>query len=386
MEYGSSFRVRVNQDSSAAEHWDIYGHAGGMDTAGAGGSITGKGANVLIIDDPVKSGEGANSAFMREKLWDWYRSTAYTRLEPRGAVILIMTRWHPDDLAGKLLKQMDSGGEPWEVVSLPAFAEADDPLGRKPGQALWPERFNEEELAEKKKAVSPYWWSAEYQQRPVPREGALFQRDWFEWTTDYPRDVTLARYWDPAATKDGDYTAGALVGEKDGIYYLVDMQRVRTTPAGVVQHIRQTAECDRELGDVAIFMEREPGSAGVHMIDNYARNVLKGFTFKGNKASGSKIVRAHPVSSAAELGNIKLVTGKWIPAFLDEAEVFPYGEYDDQIDALSGAIAMLAENQENEVPHVCPVEVRRNTQRNNFASRGGRWNSSALGGGRITRR
>jgi predicted phage terminase large subunit-like protein len=345
MESSSIFGVRVNQRSSAADHWDIYGHAGGMDTAGAGGSITGKGANVLLIDDPVKSGERANSPFMRDKLWDWYRSTAYTRLEPQGAVILIMTRWHPDDLAGKLLKQMESGGEAWEVVSLPAVAEDDDPLGRAPGQALWPERFSKEELEEKKKAVSPFWWSAEYQQQPVPREGALFQRDWFEWITDYPRDVNLARYWDPAATKNGDYTAGALVGEKDGIYYLVNMQRVQESPAGVAQLIRQTAKCDRKLGNVAIFMEQEPGSAGAHMIDNYARNVLKGYPFKGNKASGSKIVRAHPVSSAAELGNIKLVTGRWNTAFLDEAEVFPYGEYDDQIDALSMSYCSILVNR-----------------------------------------
>ena len=388
IEFGSVFGVRVNRDSAAANRWDIYGRAGGMDTAGVGGPITGKGANVLIIDDPVKNAEEANSVVMRDKLWDWYRTTAYTRLEPGGAVILIMTRWHPDDLAGKLLKQMESGGERWEVVSLPAIAEDGDPLERKPGQALWPERFNEEELAGTKKAVSPYWWSAEYQQRPIPREGTLFQRDWFgEPITDYPTDVTLVRYWDPAATKEGDYTAGALVGEKDGIYYVVNMQRVRTRPAGVEQLIRQTAERDRERGDVAIFMEQEPGSSGVSMIDNYARKVLNGFSFTGDKASGSKVMRAHPASSAAELGNIKLVQGAWIPAFLDEAEVFPHGEHDDQIDALSGAIAMLtAETQKSRVPIAAAIEVGHNTRWDGFGSGGNRWNSSAFGSGRFVRR
>jgi predicted phage terminase large subunit-like protein len=343
--------------------------------------------NCLIIDDPIKNAEEADSPTRRDKTWDWFQTTAYTRLEPEGAIILVMTRWHPNDLAGRLLNQMDSGGEPWEIVSLPAIAEEQDPLGRRPGQALWPARFDEAALAAKKNVLSPYWWSAMYQQRPVPREGTLFQRDWFGVPiTDYPGDVNLVRYWDPAAKKDGDYTAGALVGEKDGIYYLVDMQRVQESPAGVTQVIRRTAKCDRKLGNVAIFMEQEPGSAGVHMIDNFARNVLKGFPFKGNKVSGSKSVRAHPASSAAELGNIKLVKGRWNAAFLDEAEVFPHGEYDDQIDALSGAIAMLAENQENKVPLVCPIEIRRNTRSSIFASSGGRWNSSALGGGRITRR
>lgn len=386
---GSVFGVRVNQDSAAANRWNIYGRAGGMDTAGVGGPITGKGANVLIIDDPVKNAEEATSAVMRDKIWDRYRTTAYTRLEPEGAVILIMTRWHPDDLAGKLLKQMESGGERWDVVSLSAIAEKEDLLGRTPGEALWPERFDEEKLAEMKEVVSPYWWSAQYQQRPIPREGTLFQRDWFdEPITDYPPDATLVRYWDPAATKDGDYTAGALVGEKDGIYYLVDMQRVRTRPAGVEQLIRQTAERDRERGDVAIFMEQEPGSSGVSMIDNYARKVLKGFPFTGDKASGSKITRAHPASSAAELGNIKLVQGKWIPAFLDEAEVFPHGEYDDQIDAFSGAIAMLAaEDQESRVPLMAPIGVGQNTRwKGGGFTSGPRWNSSVIGRSRITRR
>jgi predicted phage terminase large subunit-like protein len=388
IEFASVFEVRVNQDSAAANHWDIYGHAGGMDTAGVGGPITGKGANVLIIDDPVKNGEEATSALMRDKLWDWYRTTARTRLEPRGAVILIMTRWHPDDLAGKLLKQMESDGERWDVVSLSAIAEDGDLLDRKPGQALWPERYNQEELAETKKAVSLHCWSAEYQQRPIPREGVLFQRDWFgEPIFDYPHDVTLVRYWDPAATKEGDYTAGALVAEKDGIYYIVDMQRVRTRPAGVEQHIRQTAERDRERGDVAIFMEQEPGASGVSMIDNYARKVLKGFPFTGDKTSGSKIVRAHPASSAAELGNIKLLQGAWITAFLDEAEAFPHGEHDDQIDALSGAIAMLtAENQKSKVPLIAPTRVGHNTRWDLFGSSGSRWNSSVMGRGRITRR
>ena len=115
----------MKQESSAAKHWEIEGHNGGMDAAGAYGPITGKGADVLVIDDPVKNAEEAYSPVQREKLWDWYQSTAFTRLEPNGAIILVMTRWHEDDLAGRLLKQ-----EPgqWEVVSLPALAEADDLL------------------------------------------------------------------------------------------------------------------------------------------------------------------------------------------------------------------------------------------------------------------
>ncbi len=390
-EFGWLFGIDVREDSAAASHWDIKGHAGGMETAGVGGPITGKGADVLIIDDPIKNPEEANSPTQREKIWDWFQTTAYTRLEPGGAIILIMTRWHPDDLAGRLLKQMESGGEHWEVVSLPAIAEDRDLLGRKPGQALWPARFDEAALAAKKNALSPHWWSAMYQQRPIPQEGRLFRKDWFEVVTDYPHDANQVRYWDLAATEKGDYTAGVRVAAEDGIYYIIDVQRMRLTPAGVEGRIRQVAEQDRDSADVTIFMEQEPGASGVYVIDHYARSVLQGFPFKGDKTSGSrgsKEKRAYPVSSAAELGNIKLVQSKWIPAFLDEAEVFPHGEYDDQIDAFSGAIAMLAaEDQESRVPLMAPIGVGQNTRwKGGGFTSGPRWNSSVIGRSRITRR
>jgi predicted phage terminase large subunit-like protein len=343
--------------------------------------------NCLIIDDPIKNSEEADSQIYRKKIWDWFQTTAYTRLEPGGAIILIMTRWHPDDLAGRLLRQMENGGEHWDVVSLPAIAEENDLLGRAPGSALWPARFDEKALAKKKKTLSQRWWSAMYQQRPVPREGGLFCKDWFEVVTDYPNDAIHVRYWDLAATKNGDYTAGVLVAEKDGIYYVVDVQRLRATPAGVGKRIQKTAECDRERSNVAIYMEQEPGASGINTIDHYARDVLQGFSFKGDKSSGSKATRADPVSSAAELGNIKLVQGNWITAFLDEADVFPHGQYDDQIDALSGAIAMLATaKKKKKVPLVGGEVVGQG--RWNFDGFGpieSRWNSSAFGRGRLRR-
>src|SRR5690348_3861723 len=143
-EFGPTlYGVRVRDDSSAANRWDLAEHTGGMVTAGVGGPITGRGADVLIIDDPVKNADDALSATMRERVWEWWRSTAYTRLEPSGAAVLVMTRWHEDDLAGRLLGEMEQGGEHWEVLRLPAIAEEeDDALGRHPGEALWPQRFS----------------------------------------------------------------------------------------------------------------------------------------------------------------------------------------------------------------------------------------------------
>ena len=174
--------------------------------------------------------------------------------------------------------------------------------------------------------------------------GNKFKREWFEIVDSYPADARLVRYWDLAATepkqgKDPDWTAGALIAEKDGIYYIVDIKKTRTTPKGVEALIRQTAELDGKK--VTIYMEQEPGSSGVNTIDHYRRRILAGFTFYGNKTTGSKEMRANPLSSAAEAGNVKLVRGPWINDFLDEAEIFPNGAHDDQVDAVSGAFEML---------------------------------------------
>ena len=175
--------------------------------------------------------------------------------------------------------------------------------------------------------------------------GGKFRREWFKIVDDYPRGAVKARYWDLAATeaakgKDPDYTVGALLTQKDGVYYIIDIKRARGTPKDVGDLIKQTAETDGH--EIDIHMELEPGSAGIANIDHYARHVLVGFSFHGQKTTGSKEIRANPVSSAAEAGNVKLVRGPWINDFLDEAEAFPGGVHDDQVDAVSGAFAIVA--------------------------------------------
>ena len=190
-----------------------------MVTAGVGGPITGKGADILIIDDPVKNAEEANSQTYRDKTWEWYQSTAYTRLEPKGAIILIMTRWHEDDLAGRLLKHMQNGtGEKWEVINLPAIAEENDLLGRKPGEPLWPERYDLKELNRIKDTTGSYWWSALYQQRPQPPEGGLLKRSWIKYYQPHElphlEELDIYQAWDLAiSTKEtADYTVCTTVG------------------------------------------------------------------------------------------------------------------------------------------------------------------------------
>jgi predicted phage terminase large subunit-like protein len=353
-EFGLLFRdrVRVDQTSSAADRWDFKGHQGGMITAGVRGPITGKGADVLIIDDPVKNAEEAASPTYREAAWEWYKSTAYTRLEPGGAIILIQTRWHEEDLSGKLLEEMhQEGGEQWEIINLPALAEAGDPLGRQPGEALWPVRFPQEVLERKKIAVGSYFWAALYQGKPAPPGGNLFKREWFRIVDDYPRGLLAERRWDLAASSGkGDWTTGLQLGIQDGIAYVIDVRRDRLSPAGGEALVRQTAIMDLQQGlGMRIRMEQEPGASGKYTIDHFRKRVLMGFDFAGHPSTGSKVERARPVRAAAEAGNVLLLRGPWNRVFLDEVAAFPNGAHDDIVDTLSGAFYDLTLGEEGTI-------------------------------------
>ena len=175
--------------------------------------------------------------------------------------------------------------------------------------------------------------------------GSIFKREWFkEIIHEAPADLRTVRYWDLAATKpkdttDPDYTVGAKLGEKEGVYYILDIKRDRLRPKEAEVLIKQTATLDG-FG-TRIFMEQEPGSSGISVVDYYARQVLQGYSFWGVKVTGPKEERAVPVSSAAEAGNIKLIEAHWNGQLLDELEAFPQGMHDDQVDALSGAFQQL---------------------------------------------
>jgi predicted phage terminase large subunit-like protein len=176
----------------------------------------------------------------------------------------------------------------------------------------------------------------------VRPEGGLFKREWLKLTDSTPRNMQLCRYWDKAATEGGgDWTAGALVGINDGKVYVLDVKRTQSRPAGVEALIHQTAQLDGH--EVMIRMEQEPGSAGVDVIDHYARQVLTGYNFKGIKSTGSKVSRAAALSTAAEQGNLLILHGHFTGALMDELVLFPTeGAHDDQVDAVSGAYNALA--------------------------------------------
>jgi len=178
----------------------------------------------------------------------------------------------------------------------------------------------------------------------VDLAGGLFRRQWFTIVDAAPADCRRVRYWDLAATEarqgsDPDWTVGVLLGVKDGIYYVIDVRRTRSTPRQVEALVRQTAELDGPL--VPIWMEQEPGSSGVNTIDHYTRHVLSGYTFRPDRVTGNKLTRMHPLAAQVEAGNVRLVRAAWNSAYLDEAEAIPSGNHDDQIDATAGAFTRL---------------------------------------------
>lgn len=342
-EFGEQiFDIRLSKDKTSMTNWEVAGTSGGMLSIGVGGSITGHGADLMIIDDPIKNRKEAESIAYRERLWGEWQSTLLTRLQPGGAVILVVTRWHEDDLPGRILEEE---GSDWEVIRMPAMAEDEnDPLGRRPGEALWPEEFDEAWAEEMKREVGEYTWASLYQQRPAPPEGGMFSRGWFETIDIAPQDLRMVRYWDLAASEaaGSSYTVGLLLGkDKDSNFYVLDVQRIQGTPAKVEELVKRTAERDGK--EIKIVMEQEPGSSGVNTIKYYNR-MLAGYPFFGRKETGSKEVRALPVSAQAQAGHIRLVKAPWNRAFLNELEVFPYGANDDQVDALSGAFNEIVQD------------------------------------------
>lgn len=334
----AQMRLGLNETRRAVEEWETV-NRGWYRAVGVGGGVTGMGADLILVDDPVKNREEAQSSTYRERVWDWYTNDLYTRLEPGGAIVLVMTRWHEDDLAGRILS---NGGDDWRVIRLPAIAEADDPLGRAAGEPLNPDRYPLGELEKIKTVMGAWAFEALFQQRPMPAEGGMFKGGWFRFMDTAPVQVTArARYWDKAATADGgDYTAGVRMSRTaDGMYYIEDVTRGRWSSGERDKVIRQCAETDPP--GTQIWLEQEPGSSGVDSVQALIR-MLAGFNVRADRVTGSKVVRAGPLAAQAEAGNVILIRGMWNAAFLDELTSFPNGAHDDQVDAASGAFAKIS--------------------------------------------
>jgi len=338
-DYSHLLTTRIVPDRMRVERF-VTTAGGGMTAAGIGGVITGRGAHLMLIDDYIKNAEDALSKNQRDKTWEWFKSTAYTRLEPGGNMVITATRWDLDDLIGRCLSEMPN--ENWIVIKLSAFAGKNDVLGRQVGEPLWPERYPVEELQKIKDALGTYWWEAMYQQNPL-ESMSDFQLGNMLKVIDiedlpHPNNLKYVRSWDLASSEDkGDYTAGPklAVHAKAGSdnIYILDMQHFREKPATTQDNIERTAMEDGN--GVSIWMEQEPGSSGKTVIETYETKVLKGFSFRGEKPTGRIEVRAQPFLAAVERGNVFMVRAGWNEALRKEVNAFPMGDHDDQISALA---------------------------------------------------
>lgn len=345
--WGALFGVKLRDDSKAKHRWEVVEFGGGMQTAGAGGPILGKGADLFIIDDPTKNAEEALSPTHRQKIWDWYLTTARSRLEPGASVVVTQQRWHTEDLGGRLAKEEPGA---WTEVSITALAEPGDVLGRAPGAALWTERYDAPYLEGLRKTSST-WFAAQYQQKPLDLEGGFFRGlekiRILDAAPTPDQFVRRVRAWDLAATEkqagaDPDWTVGALLGRhKDGTFWLLDIVRQRLGPKGVRQLIRQTAEADGK--SVPIRIEREGGASGKLAAFSIVTEELAGWSAAAVPAKAGKAERAEPWAAQIEAGNVCFVRNGATAAVLDEHRAFPSGAHDDCVDACSLGFSQVAQ-------------------------------------------
>lgn len=355
--------IRIAPDAGAAQEWETA-EGGGILSRSVGGSITGRGFKVLLLDDLIKDFGAAHSEVLRQSVWDWWLSTASTRLEPPALVIAIGTRWHEDDFIGRLLSS-DHEGDPdeWEVISFPALAEEDDVLGRAPGEPLLTPLVDEtpEEALIRwegvKRDVGSYVWSALYQQRPAPAKGAIFDMSWWRyWTSDPARangeDVvylpnvgvpqsgdTWVESWDMAFkdTKSSDYVVGQRWVRRGSLRILTAQVRGRWSFTATLPQVRGFSA---QHVPARIVEDKANGTAILDVL----RSEIDGLIPVSPK--DGKEVRARAVTPTIEARNVLLPHPsepgcEWVTDLLTETRNFPTGAHDDMVDALTQALNRL---------------------------------------------
>jgi predicted phage terminase large subunit-like protein len=335
---------RIRTDASRVEAF-LTEQGGGMYAVGLGGAITGRGAHVLLIDDYIKEIKEALSPAYRDYIWNWFVTTAFTRLEPGGSCIIIATRWHSDDLIGRILANL--ADQNWEYIEIPAIAEEGDLLGRPVGAPLFPERYPLERLQELRTTLGSVFFQALFQQKPVDESKKMTDGNWLKIVDFIPIQERMqykwARVWDLAATEGGgDYTVGSLIGynQLTGDTVISNVIRRQISPGQVEALVRNTALVDGP--EVKIRIEQEPGSAGISLVHHYKTNILPEFNVDGIPVVKNKLVRAQPLLAAAEAGKVKLLAGSWNEVFIREFDTFPGGENDDQVDTAGAGYTFLS--------------------------------------------
>jgi predicted phage terminase large subunit-like protein len=351
--------LRVREDLSAQHEWQLAGHDGGVYAAGIGGALTGRPSELMIIDDPVKDREQADSLTFRDRVWDWWTGTASSRLAPGAPVIVIMTRWHHDDLAGRLLAAED--GDLWRVINIPAQADhrpekgQTDPLGRAPGEFMESaRRRTDAQWQARKVTAGPRDWAALYQGHPTPDAGDLFPEDWARY--DQPMwitrddgvnivpgldnsDAELIQSWDFTFkdTKSSDYVVGQVWLRLGVNAYLLDQVRARLSfSASVDAIVGLTRRWPQAIAK--LVEDKANGPAIMSALGQRVPGMIP------VEPRGSKYSRAAAVSPFAHAHNVVLPTPEILPGVVDlllEAASFPNGAHDDTIDAMSQALDQM---------------------------------------------
>jgi predicted phage terminase large subunit-like protein len=335
--------VRVQHGAERVDNF-LTTQGGGMTSVGIGGPITGKGADLLIVDDYIKNWMEASSDTTLEAIWNWFMTTAFTRLEPGASVIILATRWVVNDLIGRLKKE-DKGNQ-WKVIRFPALAEANDPLNRAIGEALWQQRYSANRLLSIKQTVGNFIFSAMYQQLPLTVEESQADVEMLRIVDEIPNMQLYkwVRSWDLAATeerrKKGDYSVGSLIGTdgKPGSSIantaIADMVRGRWKPGDLEIKLQEVAEADGP--GIPILIEQEPGSSGKIAANHLATNVLRGYRVKICPPGGSnKWIRAQPYIAAVSHGRILMKKAAWNQTHKSELKDFPNSKNDDTVDSIS---------------------------------------------------
>lgn len=362
--------VELSNDSRSTEAWDLARpYRGGVKAAGVGGGITGLPAHLFIVDDPFKNREEAESEGRRELVDDWFKSAARTRLRPNGAIVIFHTRWHQDDLAGRLMQRMinDPMASQWHIVCMPGLAlekypqdEAAqrklmrdgvylpmaDPIGRKAGEALCASWYDENYLLSTKADIGLYDFESLYQQAPYSKDGDVFKREWFTTVDAAPREIyARIRAWDKAATPGGGARSASvkMTWGRDDYIYIEHTTAEQLSSAERDEMMIKTGLNDyAEDGPFLIWHPQDPGSAGLDSAQAF-NNLLadKGLVGTYDQVTGSKEYYAGMLATKAKGGRVRMVRGAWNDAFLDELAAFPKGRYKDRVDAASSAYNKL---------------------------------------------
>jgi len=394
--YKSVFNAELDPNNQSTETWGLNNARGGYVAAGIGGAITGKGAHILLIDDPVKNAEEADSPDTREKIWEWYLSTAYSRLAPGGGVLIIQTWWHDDDLAGRLQTMMKDGHDDqhvdqFDVVKYPAMAEADEWLDtqtnkierlehqeppqdsilraharaiaagmdtthlrflRAKGEALHPARYDLEKLLRiKAQNKGGRWWSALYQQNPVPDDGAYFLKEHFRrGIVPHVSRSNVYIAWDFAISekKQNDYTVGTVgLQDENDMLHVADQIRFKSGDGlFIVESILNLCERWYSPNLILGFEDGQIYRAIEALLKKRMRERRVYPSVMVLKPITDKMARARPLQGRMQQGMVSFnAVGEWYDGMRQELLRFPAGVHDDQVDSLAWMTTMAIGRQ-----------------------------------------